>query len=81
MDVGDAIRRHGFRRWYERQLFESHAYLVTGFLCLIMMAVAIEVSEFRRSAAGLLALAAVAVAGGGICLLAWRRFNRQLFRA
>ena len=81
MPVGDAIRRHGFRRWYERQLVESHAYLVTGFLSLIMMAVAVEASEVRKSAAGLLALVTIAIAGGWICLFTWGRFNRLLFRA
>jgi len=81
MPLADAIRKHGFRRWYERQLYESHAYLVVGFLCLIMMAVAIEESGFRKGTAGLLVLVAVAIGGGGLCLVAWRQFNRQLFRA
>jgi len=79
--LDDAIRKRGFRRWYERQLVESHAYLVTGFLSLIMMAIAIEESEFRGSAAGLLVLVTIAVAGGWICLFSWGRFNRLLFRA
>jgi hypothetical protein len=81
MPLADAIRKHGFQRWYERQLYESHAFLVAGFLCLIMMAIAIEESEFRKGTAGLLVLVAVAIGGGGLCLLAWRQFNRLLFRA
>lgn len=81
MAIDDALRQRGFRRWYERQLIESHAYLVTGFLALIMMAVALEVIEFRSSAANLLFLVAVASAGGGVCVVAWRRFNETLFRA
>jgi hypothetical protein len=76
-----SIRAIGFRRWYVRQLYESHAYLVTGLLSLIMMAIAIEMSEFRTSAAGLVALVAIAFVGGGLCLFAWRRFNYLLFRA
>jgi hypothetical protein len=81
MLLDEAIRRRGFRRWYERQLYESHAHLVTGFLSLIMMAVAIEMIEFRGSAAGLVALVAIAVVGCGLCLYAWRQFTRLLFRA
>lgn len=81
MPLDDALRQRGFRRWYERQLVESHAWLVTGFLALIMMAVALEVIEFRSSAANLLFLATVAGAGGLVCVFAWRRFNETLFRA
>ena len=81
MAFDDALRQRGFRRWYERQLIESHAYLVTGFLALIMMAIALEVTEFHSSAANLLFLVAVAGVGGVVCVAAWRRFNATLFRA
>jgi hypothetical protein len=81
MRLDDAIRKTGFRRWYERQLIEGHAYLVTGFLSLIMMAIALETIEFRSSLVNLLALALVAAAGGGIALFSWKRFNGLLFRA
>ena len=40
MNLSAAIGARGFRRWYERQLVESFAYLTTGVLSLIMMAVA-----------------------------------------
>jgi hypothetical protein len=78
MRLDEAIRRRGFRRWYERQLYESHAYLVTGLLALIMMAIALEVIAFRQSAAGFLALLAIGAAGGATCVFAWRRFTAML---
>lgn len=81
MRLDDAIRRDGFRRWYERQLYEGHAYLVTGFLALIMMAIALEVISFRDSAAGLFALVAIGAAGGALCVFAWRQFTALLARA
>ena len=81
MPLDESIRARGFRRWYERQLYESHAHLVTGLLSLIMMAVSLEMIEFRSSAAGLAALVAIGVAGGGVCIFAWRRFTYTLFRA
>jgi hypothetical protein len=81
MRLDDAIRRRGFRRWYEAQLYEGHAYLVTGFLSLIMMAVALEVVDFRRSWSGIVTLVAVGGAGGAICIFAWRRFTRILGEA
>jgi len=46
-----------------------------------MMAVALEVTEFRSSAASFLLLVAIAGAGGVVCVFAWRRFNETLFRA
>ena len=46
-----------------------------------MMAIAIEMFEFRSTAAGLVALVAIAVAGGALCVFAWRRFHQLLARA
>ena len=81
MPLADAIRKNGFVRWYEHQLYESFACLVTGFLALIMMAISLEVIEFRESFAGLLTLLVVAFSGGGVCVYTWGRFNRLLARA
>jgi len=81
MKLAESLRAQGFRRWYERQLIESHAWLVTGFLSLIMMAIAVEVIAFRESVGGLLALLAVGGCGAALCLYSWLRFNRQLFAA
>ncbi|MFO1310452.1 MAG: hypothetical protein U1F41_00135 [Burkholderiales bacterium] len=79
--LADAIRARGFRRWYERQLYESHAHLLTGLLSLIMMALALEMIEFRQSASHFLLLVAIGVGGSWLCVFAWRRFTFQLFRA
>lgn len=81
MPLADAIRARGFRRWHERQLYESHAHLLTGLLSLIMMALALEMIEFRSSPSHFLLLVAIGVAGCGLCIFAWRRFTFQLFRA
>ena len=75
------IGARGFRRWYERQLIESFAHMITGVLSLIMMAIAIEMLEFRSTAGGLIALVAIAAAGGGVCVFSWRRFHHLLSRA
>ena len=79
--IADAIRKRGFRRWHERQLIEGHLWLVTGFLAMIMMAIALETVEFRSGPRGFFALVAVAVGGGALCVFAWKRFTAQLFRA
>ncbi len=78
MEFDRTIRERGFRRWYERQLVEGHAWLVTGFLSLVMMGVVLEVVEYRESVSGTLALLVVGGGGAALCLYAWRRFSRQL---
>jgi hypothetical protein len=80
--LADDIRRLGFRRWYERQLLESHAYLVTAFLALILLLAGIESMEFaRRSPPFYVALLGGAAAAGVLTYVGWRRFNVLLARA
>jgi hypothetical protein len=81
MRIDEGIRRRGFRRWYERQLYEAFAFLVTGLLALIMVAIALESLAARESFLGLVTLLAVGAAGGAICVGAWRKFTFLLFRA
>jgi hypothetical protein len=78
MDIVKGVRKYGFRKWYERQLIEAHAWLVTGFLALI---VAFALFEVRNDLAGALQrfmLMAGAVASAGGCILAWLRYHRTL---
>lgn len=35
MTLADGIRKHGFRKWYERELLRGHAHLVLTFFCVI----------------------------------------------
>jgi hypothetical protein len=42
MRLADGMRKHGFRKWYERELLQSHAHLVLTFLCMIGIFAAIE---------------------------------------
>lgn len=55
----------GFKRWYERQLIEAHAWLVSCFLCLILAVAGLEVAgdarQWGKVGAVLLAFAAAAV--------------------
>lgn len=82
MTVGEQIRRLGFRRWYERQLIESHAYLVTAFLALILLLAGVEgLSLARRSPLFYAGLTAGAAAAGVLTYVGWRRFSVLLRRA
>jgi len=71
----------GFKRWYERQLIESHAYLVTCLLCLIAALASIE--EFSVKAPGLkLVFMLVLIAGGLlISMFSCRRYLGTLAHA
>ena len=42
MQLAQGIRRHGFRKWYERTLLASHAHLVLAVLCLLGLFAAYE---------------------------------------
>lgn len=42
MRLADGIRKHGFRKWYERELLQSHAHLVLTFLCMIGVFAGVE---------------------------------------
>jgi hypothetical protein len=35
MKLTEGIRKHGFRKWYERELLTSHGHLVLTFFCMI----------------------------------------------
>ncbi len=75
MDLVEGIRKRGFRKWYERQLVESHAYLVTCFLCMIMVAACAEQLNFRAPPTNLLAMIALVIGGGLVGLFSWQRYK------
>ena len=81
MDTAEGIRRIGFKRWYERQLIESHVYFVTAFLSLILVVAGFE--GYSASAEGFSRLYMLTLIVGGIVLCAWsfRRYQFMLARA
>ncbi|HSN40499.1 MAG TPA: hypothetical protein VLT92_09905 [Burkholderiales bacterium] len=81
MEPAESIARLGFSRWYERQLIESHAYLVTGFLCMILMLASLE--EFDLRAPGLQPFATLALISGAglVCYYSCVRYLTMLAHA
>ena len=77
----EAIRKHGFRRWYERQLVESHLFLVTAVLALIVMASGLELLSIRETAGDAILAAVLAAAGAGLAWYCWRRYVTLMMRA
>lgn len=72
----DRIRTDGFRRWYERQLIECHAWLVSWFLGVIVLVSGIEVAG--GGAASRLSGALLVLGGLGLTLYSWKRYHLLL---
>jgi predicted Zn finger-like uncharacterized protein len=49
MKLADGLRKHGFRKWYERELLRSHAHMALTFLCAIGIFAALESSSQRQA--------------------------------
>jgi hypothetical protein len=81
MSCAEGISKFGFRRWYERQLIESHAYLVTGFLSLILAIACMEEFSARGPAAKALLMTVIIAAAALVCLAALKRYRVVLERA
>lgn len=68
-----SIEKLGFKRWYERQLIESHVWLVTSILCGLAICAVLELVGLQlRSLASLATFGLVYVAG----VLAWHGLKR-----
>jgi len=74
MEPAHSIGKLGFRRWYERQLTEGFAWLVTCLLCAVVVAAGIEsIWPHLMSWQAVLMLAFVYCVGL-MCWFALRRF-------
>lgn len=77
LDTARAIARLGFKRWYERQLIESHAWLVTIFLCGIAIAASLEMVNWKEPGTTVVTLGFVFTAGL-IIMHGWGRYRRVM---
>lgn len=81
MKLAEGIRKHGFRKWYERELLQGHAHLALTFICMIGVFAAFEAATTFRSWGD----QAVDLAGGLLCtatgLWALRRYLYLLAHA
>ena len=81
MDPTASIQKLGFRRWYERQLIDCHAALVTCFLCGLTVAALLEQVNFSESGLKPLGMLAVTLGATVVGCFAWRRYITVLQRA
>ncbi|MGH8641239.1 MAG: hypothetical protein ACRET6_05980 [Burkholderiales bacterium] len=75
MGLSEGIRRIGFRRWYERKLIESHLYLVSCFLSMVVVLACFEGFSLRMPGWETLMRLTVMTVGGVVC---WRTLRRYL---
>jgi predicted Zn finger-like uncharacterized protein len=81
LKLAAGIRKHGFRKWYERELMQSHAHMALTFICMIGVLAAFEAaSKYRGWVDQLIDVTAIFVCGGG-GLWALRRYLALLMHA
>ena len=81
MHLAEGIRKHGFRKWYERELLQSHAHLALTFVCGIGVAASMELAfKSRGLSDGLPDWAAVALCAS-VGIWALRRYLYLLSHA
>ena len=81
MELAEGIRKIGFRRWHERQLLESHLYLATSLLCVIVVLAAVESYDSRGFSIDFLVGLLVMLAAGAGAVWAFMRYVRMLLTA
>jgi hypothetical protein len=81
MSPADGIRRLGFRRWYERQLIESHACFLTCFLCMILALACFEAVNLRSGGWRHVAMILLVFGAGAVGIAALKRYKSILDRA
>lgn len=81
MELGEGIRKIGFRRWHERYLLESHLYLATSLLCIIAVLAALEGYSSREMSLAFFAGLLVMLAGGAAGVWAFLRYVHMLLIA
>jgi hypothetical protein len=75
MDPAPGIGKLGFKRWYERQLIEGHAWLITCVLCMLAVAACLEELSFRGPLSQALALGGFVFAAGALAVYGWDRYR------
>ncbi len=81
MTPADGIRKLGFRRWYERQLIEGHAWFVTCFLCMILALACAEDIGLREGGFKPVLMLALIAGAAVLGFSSLRRYRRLLERA
>jgi predicted Zn finger-like uncharacterized protein len=81
MRLADGIRKHGFRKWYERELLRSHGHMALLVMCTLGILGSLEAASSARTASDRVTdlLTMLVCAGAGIWSL--RRYLYLLSHA
>jgi hypothetical protein len=74
VEPAQSIGRLGFIRWYERQLIEGHAWLITCILCMVAIGACAETLSFGGPRLEVLGYAGAVSAACVIGIYAWKRY-------
>jgi hypothetical protein len=81
MALAQGIRKHGFRRWHERQLLIGHGWLVVTLIAAVAAFATLEsLIQSNQLTDRLANLAAFAILGG-VTAISLQRFLAHLIRA
>jgi len=81
MTLAEGIRKHGFRKWYERELLTGHAHLAFLLLCVLGLMMALEAATQAQPAADRATDLAIVLLCVGAGLWALRRYLYLLTHA
>lgn len=81
MEPAESIGRLGFRKWYERQLIEGHAWFVSCFLCMLAVAACLEELSFRGPLERVIGYGSFVFLAGVIGVYGYLRYQRIMGEA
>ena len=81
MGLADGIRKHGFRKWYERELLQSHGHMLLLLFCTIGLLGAFEVFSRKAPLADQLSVVLSVLFCVAIGVYSLRRYLYLLMRA
>jgi hypothetical protein len=81
MVLAEGIRKHGFRKWYERQLLRGHGHMALTFLCTVGLIGALESASQARQGSERLADIGTMLLCAAAGLWSMRRYLRLLSHA
>ncbi|HEX4858610.1 MAG TPA: hypothetical protein VFV17_06295 [Usitatibacteraceae bacterium] len=76
-----SIARFGFRKWYERQLIDSHLALISCILTMVLAAASLEAFTFPAPVTTLVTFLMVFCGACYFAWLSWRRYRRVMLMA
>jgi hypothetical protein len=77
----DQVGKLGFQKWYEKQLRESHFWLVAAFTGLILLTIVFELFSAREIIVTVLVKVLILASGSAIGWHAFRKYSRSILLA